>query len=248
MTSGISFSGEMIGPVVVRAVGGERRQAVGVVPGADQVIGGGLAGRVGRVGLVGRGLGEFARRAQRAEHLVSRDVLEAEAGPRRLVERAPVGQRRFQERVGAGDVGLDEGGGAVDRAVDVAFRREMQHGIGPHFLEDRIERGAVADIDLEMAVSVAGAGFGQGVEVAGIGQLVDVGDRPVGVADDVTDDSGADESGAAGDEYLHAAAFRNGPITVNDARFGQGTIWSAHSSGWRRIPPARSVRRSRRNP
>ena len=39
--------------VVVAAVGGEHGQAVGVVPGAHEVVAGGLAGRVRAVGLVG---------------------------------------------------------------------------------------------------------------------------------------------------------------------------------------------------
>ena len=47
--------GEVVGAVVVGAIGGEHRQAVGVVPGAHQVVAGGLAGRVGAVGLVAGG-------------------------------------------------------------------------------------------------------------------------------------------------------------------------------------------------
>ena len=53
---------EVVGAVVVGAVGGEHRQAVGVVPGAHQVVAGRLAGRIRAVGLVGVGLGEGAGR------------------------------------------------------------------------------------------------------------------------------------------------------------------------------------------
>ena len=45
--------GEVIGPVVVAAVGGEHRQAVGVVPGPHQVVARRLARRVGLLGACG---------------------------------------------------------------------------------------------------------------------------------------------------------------------------------------------------
>ena len=49
---------EMVGAVVVGAVGGEYRQAVGVVVGTHQVVAGGLAGGVRAVGFVAVGFGE----------------------------------------------------------------------------------------------------------------------------------------------------------------------------------------------
>ncbi len=52
------FFREMIRPVVVGAVAGGDVQAVGVMVGAYQMIGGRLAGRIGRVGGVRCGLGE----------------------------------------------------------------------------------------------------------------------------------------------------------------------------------------------
>ena len=50
--------GKVVRPIVVGAVGGQHRQAVGVVPGAHQVVAGGLAGRIRAVGLVAVGLGK----------------------------------------------------------------------------------------------------------------------------------------------------------------------------------------------
>ena len=73
------FFREMVGPVIVAAVGGEYRQLVGVMPGAHEVIGGRLACRVGAVGLVRirfrerRIVGE-----QGSVHLVGGYVQEAE--------------------------------------------------------------------------------------------------------------------------------------------------------------------------
>ncbi|MNE56720.1 hypothetical protein D3C80_1516500 [compost metagenome] len=44
---------EVIRTVVVRAVGGQYRQAIGVMVGAHQVVAGGFAGRVRAVGFIG---------------------------------------------------------------------------------------------------------------------------------------------------------------------------------------------------
>lgn len=43
------------------------------------------------------------------------------------------------------------------------------------------------------------ADVGQGIEIAGVGQLVDVDHLPVGIADDLSRDGRTDEAGAAGD-------------------------------------------------
>ena len=150
--------------------------------------------------------------AERAEHLVGRDVLEAEARARVRVERAPIGERGLEQRVGAADIGLDEGRGTVDRAVDVALRREMQDGVGLRLGEDRVERRPVADVHPVMAMAVAGAGFGQRFEVAGVGQHVDVGHRPVGGANHMPHGRRADEPGAASNQDLHTCTI------LSDAR------------------------------
>ena len=49
---------EMVWAVVVGAVGGQDRQPIGVVLGADEVVRGGLAGRIGAIRLELLGLGE----------------------------------------------------------------------------------------------------------------------------------------------------------------------------------------------
>ncbi|MNF00178.1 hypothetical protein D3C80_1989700 [compost metagenome] len=92
------------------------------MPGADQVIGRGLAGRVGRAGRIGRGFGEEVIHAvQVAVHLVGGNVMEAEGRLALGLQRHPIGADAFQQAVGADNVGLDEVGGAVDRAVHMGF-------------------------------------------------------------------------------------------------------------------------------
>jgi hypothetical protein len=197
---GDQLFGEVEGAVVVGAVGHHHRQAVGFVPGAHEVVGAGFRGGVGAVGGVGRVFGELSRRAEGAEDLVGRDVVEAEGGGPPLA--GPVGAGGFQHLEGAHHVGLDEGARAVDRAVDMAFGGEVHHGIGSVFREDAVERGAVADVGLFKGVAGAVRDLRHVGEVRSVGQRVEVHDL-VALPDRVADDRRADEAGAAGDEEFH---------------------------------------------
>ena len=70
---------EMVGAVVVGAVRGHHRQAVGMVVGSDEVVGGCFAGGIGTIRLVLLGLGESRiRRRKRSIDLVGRDMEEPE--------------------------------------------------------------------------------------------------------------------------------------------------------------------------
>ena len=66
---------------------------------------------------------------QRAEHLIGGDMVEAERGLPVGGQRAVVAPRGFQQNESADDVGLHEVGRPVDRAVDMAFRREVHHRV-----------------------------------------------------------------------------------------------------------------------
>ena len=154
--------GEMERAIVVGAVGDHDGQAVGVAPGPRQVVGRRLGGRIGRARVVGRGLVERAGLAERAEHLVGRDVEEAEAFAARRVQACPVRPRRLQQDEGAGDVGVDEGRGAGDRAVDVALGREVRDRIGRERLHGAGHRRRIGDVGLqegEARPAFAGARF-----------------------------------------------------------------------------------------
>jgi hypothetical protein len=192
--------GEMIGAVVVGAVAEHHRQPVGLSPGADQVIGGRLGGRIGAAGIVGRGLAELARGTQGAEDLVGRDVVEAEA--LRLALPQPVAPRRLQQIEGAHDIRLNEIPRPVDRAVDVAFGREVHHRVGPVRREDPLERLPVADVGMLEGVERRARDLRQIVEAGGVGEGVEVDDR-MAAADREPHNGRADEAGAAGHQELH---------------------------------------------
>ncbi|MCY1389369.1 hypothetical protein D9M71_41640 [compost metagenome] len=91
-----------------------------------------------------------------------------------LVQAQPVGAGAFQQAVGTDDIGLDEGRRAVDGTVHMGFGGQVHHRIG---LESgqRLANGlAIGDIRLEKLVARIVGNGGQRLEVAGIGQLVEV--------------------------------------------------------------------------
>src|ERR1700746_1690684 len=116
----------MVGPVIVRAVADYRRQAKGLVPGADEMVRGGFRRGIGRIRLIAALFAELAVGAERTEYLVCGDVVEAERGAALFRQSVPVVERRLEQRVGPLDIGLDEFAGPVDRAVDMRFRGEVQ--------------------------------------------------------------------------------------------------------------------------
>jgi hypothetical protein len=62
--------GKMAGAEIVRAIGEQHRQAVGVMPGAHQMIGGRFRRRVRRIGPIGRIFAEVPMGVERPEHLI----------------------------------------------------------------------------------------------------------------------------------------------------------------------------------
>src|SRR5690606_36265923 len=97
----------------------------------------------------------------------------------------------------------------IDGAVDMRFRRQMHDGLRPVLLENAIERGAVADVDLLESIALASGRIGQGLQVSGIGKLVHVHDGVKGMADDVAHQGRANESGSAGNKNFHEQASEN---------------------------------------
>ena len=106
--------GELPGAVIVGAVGEHHRQAVGVVPGAHQMVAGGLAGRIGRAGVVGGGFTEAARFAQGTKHLIGTDVVKAKTLAPFTSQSIPMGPYRLEQVERARHIALNEGPWAID--------------------------------------------------------------------------------------------------------------------------------------
>ena len=97
------------------------------------------------------------------------------------------------------DVGADEGLGIHDGAVDVRLGGEVDDGVGG--VGDGVAHGlSVGDVGADELVSLVGDAI-EVLEVAGVGQEVDIDDADVGaLVEDDADETGADEAGASRDD------------------------------------------------
>jgi len=159
------------------------------VIGEDEQIGARLAGRVG---ARGREDGVLAERAplDRAVDLVRGDL-----------QVAADAQLAYglEERVRAEHVGADEVLRVADGTVDVSLGREVDDGVGAG--EGRAHDTGVADVPAHERVARVALDVAQVLEVAGVGEFVEVDDLDVLMgAQQVTDEVRADEPGAAGDK------------------------------------------------
>ena len=196
--------GEVQGAVVVGAIGGEHRQPVGVVVGAHQVVAGRLGRRIRAVRLVavgfskGRiGLGE------RPIHLVGRHMQQAEIAFPCICQAAPVGPHRFQQMEGPDDVGLDEFAWPVDRAVHVRFGCEVHHRARLVLCQQLADQGRITKVALDEHMARVAGQRCQILQIAGVGEFVEVDNRFVGAGQPVQYKVAAYEAGAAGDENGH---------------------------------------------
>ena len=134
----------------------------------------------------------------------------------------------------------------------MALRREMHDDVGLVALE-RVAHGAgVADVDFREGVTRMRGDRGEVVEIAGVGQGIEVHDLVVRVGDQVAHHRGSDEAGAAGDEETErhgqalkvkgvAASRRNGSTASFSetmiAATGTGQV-IAMSGSSQRMPPS----------
>ena len=109
-------------------------------------------------------------------------------------------ERRVEQPDGADDIRVDEYARAIDRAVDMAFRGQMHDRIDLFLCHQRPHERRIADVGLDEAVVRGRRHVTQRVQIAGIGELVDVNDsQPAG--DQQPNDSAADEAGAPSNNY-----------------------------------------------
>ncbi|MNG22499.1 hypothetical protein D3C84_1069860 [compost metagenome] len=85
----------------------------------------------------------------------------------------------------------------------MGFCGQVQDGIRLELGERLRHLGLVADIGTEEPVARVARHAGQGFQIAGIGQLVQVEDLVFAVVQQVADQCRADEAGAAGDQNAH---------------------------------------------
>ena len=216
------FFRKVVRPVVVGAVGGEHRQAVGVVPGAHQVVAGGLAGAVGAVGFVAVGLGKRGIVGpQGAVDLVGADVQKTKRRALGIRQGAPISAHRLQQAKAAHDVGLDEVFRPMDGAVHMAFGRKVEHRARTVLRQQPIDQGPVADVALHEVVAGVALQAGQVLAVAGVGELVQVDDRLVRLRQPVEHEVAADETGTAGDKKGHVRAILCGVECGESPRRGR---------------------------
>ena len=214
--------GELPDAVVVGGVRDEGGKAVGVVPGADQMVGRGLGSGIGAARIVGRRFHE--RRViglERAEDLVRRDVMEAEIRPALPVEAIVVGARGLEQGEGAHDVGAHEVARAIDRAVDMTFGRQMHHRIRLAGREDVLHCGRVGDIGTDQLVAVAVDRPFQRIFRRRIGHRVDIDDGMIRIANEVADDRGSDKATATGNQQTHRELTRRCFSAGGTDRFGR---------------------------
>lgn len=194
------FFREMVWAVIVRAIGGQNRQTVGVVVSADQMVAGGLAGRIRAVRLVLVGFGE--RRIgffQRAVNFVGRNVQQAKGLLLGRLQIVPVFADRFQQTKTADDIGLDKIFRTVNRAVDVGLGGKIDHS--PHLvpLQQTQDQIVIADIAVHEHVASIVLQRSQIFRIAGVSQLVQIDDGFVAFRQPVQNEIAADKPGTAGD-------------------------------------------------
>lgn len=193
---------ELVGAVVVRAVGHQRGHAVGVVIGAHEVVAAGLGGAVGAVRVVLGGLVEELAsiggrsfglvELQSAVNLIRRDVVEALAFPVAV----PVLAGGLQQAEGTHHIGAGEGKRVFDGAIHVALCGQVDDAIDIVLLHDGAHAVEVADIGLHEGVVRLVLDILQVGEVAGVGERIEIDDAILGVlVDEEADDVGADEAG-----------------------------------------------------
>ena len=98
----------------------------------------------------------------------------------------------------------------MDAAVDVRFGGKIDDGAGLVLGKQFGDEVEVADVALDENVAGIATQAGEILEVAGVGQRVEVDDRLVGLRQPVEDEIAADETGTAGDEDIAPLNVRCG--------------------------------------
>ena len=196
--------GEMVGPVIVAAVGGQHRQPISVVVCTHQMVACSLACAVGAVWLVAMPFGKRRSRGfQRAIHLVGRHMQQAESRLLGNPQSPEIRTHRLQQMEGADDIGLDEILRAMDRTIHMALCRKVHHRTRPMLGQQPLHQRTVADVPLHKDMAGIVLERSQRLQIARIGELVQIDHRLLMPSHPVQHKISADETGAACDENSH---------------------------------------------
>ena len=171
--------------------------------GADEQVAASLAGGVGRVRRVGRRFGEMTRGPETAIDLVGGNMVEAASGLRCRLSAPGPSQRARQAssrlNVPTTLVWMKSPGPVMERSTWDSAARCITWVTGVA-TTIRNRRPCRADPRARRHISGARATARQVFRMPGVGEAVQIDDRcDLGSVDDVLDQVGADESGAAGD-------------------------------------------------
>ena len=195
---GNQFLRKLIWAVVIGAVRGKHRQAIGVEVGANQVVGRGLRRGVGAIGPVWRLFVEGRLvRTERTVDFVRRDVQEAERTPAGAGQWAPMLQSGLEKGECPGDVGLHKRRGAQDGAVHMTFRGKMNDCVGLVPGQQARYQRAVEDGAVDEYVGWIAVERAQVVDITRVGERVEIDDF-VAAAHRFEDKVGTDKTRAAG--------------------------------------------------
>ena len=173
---------------------------IGVHIGFYQHVRARLAGGIGAVGRIGRGLIKIlALVLQGTIDLVRGDMEEFLSLLKGSVLLLPGRLRAVEHHRRAKHVGLHEDLGIFNASVHMALRREMHHPVDVVFREDLLNRFLIADVGADEGVVIPSLHVLQVFQISRIGQGVHVDDAdfvPVFLKH-IVNIIGADEAGAA---------------------------------------------------
>ena len=102
---------------------------------------------------------------------------------------------------GADDIGLDEVFWAVNAAVDVRFSGKIDDGAGFVFGKKARYQRSIADVATYEDVTWVALQAGEILEIAGVGEFVEIDDGLIGLIQPVENEIAADKSGTACNQY-----------------------------------------------
>jgi hypothetical protein len=128
---------------------------------------------------------------------------EAELVPLPGIQLAPIGEGSLQQTSGAKKVRAEKRFMVVDRTVYVTLGCEINYGVRSLGMKNILYGVAVADVYLPKRISLRICNRSEGLQVAGVGEYVQVHDVDALVFYQESNDGRPNETGTAGDHDFH---------------------------------------------